>query len=168
MKIIDKTKLTPKERKLLTIEISIAKSLKNKNIIAFHEVIESSLYVYIVMEHLYHGELYTYLKTRKSFNEHEVVSIIFQLIKGVEYIHSMGIIHRDLKPENIMIELNHYRDRVVSIKIIDFGLSCVYIPREIITDSCGTPAYVAPEVIRREPYDYSVDMWSVGIITYLL
>lgn len=101
------------------------------------------------MEQVHGGELYTYLQNN-ILSEHEMVEIMRQLIEGLGYLHECGIIHRDLKPENILIETlsaDQFR-----IKITDFGLSKLSTPSELTFDCCGTPAYVAPEVLLKVGY----------------
>lgn len=89
-------------------------------------------------------------------------------MNAIVYLHSRGVVHRDIKPENILLELDRSGQNVVLIKLIDFGLSHVLKPGGTLKDACGTPAYVAPEVLKRIGYTEAVDMWSLGIICYLL
>lgn len=97
-----------------------------------------------------------------------MVEIMRQLITGIGYLHKCGVIHRDLKPENILIEIapNLDNKRQLSIKITDFGLSKLATPSELTFDCCGTPAYVAPEVLLKVGYKCQVDMWACGVIMY--
>jgi serine/threonine protein kinase len=83
-------------------------------------------------------------------------------------LHQCGIVHRDLKPENILIEKDIETEEIIKIKITDFGLSKIVVPNEIMMESCGTPAYVAPEVLLKKGYRKEVDMWSAGVIFYTL
>ena len=94
--------------------------------------------------------------------------IIYQICKALDYLHDFGIVHRDLKPENIMIKTKLPYDSSSSIKIMDFGLSKILGTSETATDGYGTLTYVAPEVLKREPYNKSVDIWSLGVITYYI
>ena len=84
------------------------------------------------------------------------------------FVHSKHISHRDLKPENILIEKDPATEEVSTIKVTDFGLSKIAVPHEIMMESCGTPAYVAPEVLHKKGYCREVDMWSAGVIFYTL
>lgn len=93
-----------------------------------------------------------------------MVEIMRQLIEGIGYLHECGIIHRDLKPENILIE--PYSKNQFRIKITDFGLSKLGTPAELVFDCCGTPAYVAPEVLHKVGYKAKVDLWACGVILY--
>lgn len=95
-----------------------------------------------------------------------MVEIMRQLIEGIGYLHEIGVIHRDLKPENILIET--ISDDEFIIKITDFGLSKLGTPSELTFDCCGTPAYVAPEVLHKIGYKSGVDLWACGIILYTM
>lgn len=93
-----------------------------------------------------------------------MVEIMRQLITGIGYLHECGIVHRDLKPENILIETISANE--FNIKITDFGLSKLCSPYDLIFECCGTPAYVAPEVLIKQGYRCQVDLWACGIILY--
>jgi doublecortin-like kinase 1/2 len=90
------------------------------------------------------------------------------MLEALCYLHSCGIMHRDIKPENVLLQLNQDNQRIVTLKLIDFGLACILRPNEYVTDPCGTPTYVAPEVIRKEPYNSQIDMWSLGVVTFFM
>jgi serine/threonine protein kinase len=83
-------------------------------------------------------------------------------------LHLCGIVHRDLKPENILVDIDPASNRVNQIKLTDFGLSKIVVPGEVMYDSCGTPAYVAPEVLMKDGYSKEVDIWSTGVILYTM
>lgn len=86
----------------------------------------------------------------------------------MQHLQKSGIVHRDLKPENILIEKDPSTEEVTALKVADFGLSKIAVPHEIMMESCGTPAYVAPEVLLKKGYEREVDIWSAGIIFYTL
>lgn len=109
------------------------------------------------------GELFEHIVTKGTYSERDAATIIRQILKAVVYMHSNGIAHRDLKPENLLI----MGDENEIIKVSDFGLSKDF-NMETLRTSCGTPDYVAPEVLLGMPYDNSVDIWSVGVIAYVL
>ena len=112
------------------------------------------------------GDLLSYLKKYNyELSEKQACEIIYKLSLAIRYIHSFGIIHRDLKPENILI--TDYSDKA-DIRLLDFGLSKIIGPNEKCTDPYGTITYVAPELLQKKPYNKSADIWSLGIITYLL
>lgn len=118
--------------------------------------------LYFVMPFIEGGELYKILKNEKKFKEEVVVFYAIQLILAIDYLHNKSIIHRDLKLENIMIDLEGY------IKIIDYGLAKKLDETEEdeATTYCGTPEYLAPEMVSRSGHDKSVDWWAIGVLMY--
>jgi len=122
------------------------------------------------MELVTGGELFYKIVEKGNYSEREAAAIVKQMIQGVEYLHGEGICHRDLKPENLLCSgEDEPAYRPFRVVIADFGLSKVFNSGEALETSCGTPDYVAPEVITAEgQYDKSVDMWSCGVITYVL
>ncbi|CAD8204271.1 unnamed protein product [Paramecium pentaurelia] len=135
-------------------EILIWSMLQHKNVARFYEVYESTNTIYIVMEKLN--------KLRNDYDHEEIKLIMKDILEGVNYIHSKNIIHRDLKIDNILIDDDN------SIKIIDFGLACQFINIESKNISCGTPGYIAPEVLMNKPFDYKSDIFSIGVVMYQL
>ena len=131
------------------------------------ETYETQNYMYIIMEKVSGGELFEQIKTYE-LEEKEVAITMYQLIKGIKYLQECGVCHRDLKPENILIEKDQNNEEINCIKITDFGLSKIAAPNQVMHESCGTPAYVAPEVLHKKGYKKQVDMWSAGIIFYTL
>lgn len=165
IKVIDKCKISGHEKELLRSEIAILRLLRHPHVISLREVLDSQKSIHIVMEYVKGGELYNLLQQKRRLPELHVNRIIFQLLTTVAYLHKCGIIHRDLKPENILLT-----DRTMdaNIKITDFGLSCICGMDELVTQPCGTLAYVAPEVLTLKGYNHKVDVWSVGVIMFLL
>jgi calcium/calmodulin-dependent protein kinase I len=118
------------------------------------------------MEHLAGGDLFNYLERRDfTISEERAKVLCHQLSTALYYLHSFGIAHRDLKPENIIMVND---DDDCDLKIVDFGLSKIIGPNESSLDPFGTLSYVAPEVLLQKPYGKEVDLWSLGIITYLM
>jgi len=115
------------------------------------------------------GELYDKIVDDGEYTEDEAREIVFQILSAVEYLHQNQIAHRDLKPENILCGSEKAAPgfRREKIKVADFGLSKMF-DREMLLSQCGSPTYVAPEVLLAIPYDKSVDMWAVGVITYVM
>jgi len=161
-KIIEKSE-AGEELSLLQREIDIMSKLKHKNIIQLIEVFDEGDHLYLILELVTGGELFDQIVSRGSYSERDAASIVKQILEAVHYMHSNGIAHRDLKPENLLCAGPNNE----IIKVTDFGLSKDFGEAALQT-SCGTPDYVAPEVLRGNPYDNSVDIWSIGVITYIL
>eukprot|EP01022_Parablepharisma_sp_SALTPOND_P004493 TRINITY_DN1203_c0_g1_i10.p1 TRINITY_DN1203_c0_g1~~TRINITY_DN1203_c0_g1_i10.p1 ORF type:complete len:446 (+),score=48.92 TRINITY_DN1203_c0_g1_i10:1202-2539(+) len=168
MKCIEKAKLDPMERRLLQNEISIIKDLRHKNVSRCIDVYENQTHVKILMELVTGGELYEFVKKKVRLTEFEVAYIMLLVLQGLEYLHQRGIVHRDLKPENILLELDETKQHIVTLKLADFGLSLVLEPGNKVFAPCGTPVYVAPEIIRREGCDHQADLWNLGVTAFLL
>jgi len=168
VKIINKKKMKEKEIELVQREIDIMKLSKHPNIITFIDHFENSEYIFIVMEYLRYGTLQEYIKKTKNISEEICSNIIFQIAIALKYLHDFGIIHRDIKPDNIMISTNYNKEKDFKIKITDFGLSKILSPLETTTEGYGTLIFVAPEILTRSPYNRSIDIWSLGIVTYFL
>lgn len=114
------------------------------------------------MEHCKGQELFDYVTSKQKLSETETVSIVTEILKTLNYLHKFNLVHRDLKPENII-----YNKETQKIKLIDFGLSSYFSEECKLNSKVGTPYYVAPEVLKGE-YSKECDMWSVGVITYIL
>lgn len=146
-------------------EISVMKMVKHPNIVELHEVMASKSKIYFAMEFVRGGELFS--KVAKGRLKEDVARTYFQqLISAIDFCHSRGIYHRDLKPENILL------DEFGNLKVTDFGLSAFteHLKQDgLLHTTCGTPAYVAPEVIGKKGYDGAkADLWSCGVILYVL
>lgn len=115
------------------------------------------------MEFVGGGELYDCIVGRSRFSELECFDVVYPILKGIRYLHMLGIVHRDIKPENILCG-----NTASDIKICDFGLSKFVLPSERMKIPCGTLAYLAPEIISETGYGKGADMWSLGIVVYLL
>jgi len=167
IKIIDKEKLKPTEKQSILSETSVMKVLDHPSTIKLIETIEIQNKLYIVMELVKDGDLFDYILSKDFLEEYEASYIMKQLLNSINYIHSMGIIHRDLKPENIMISLNA-NHAISQIKLIDFGFATFVCSTKVIKDACGTPNYLAPEVLKEAGYDKKVDVFSLGVIMYFM
>eukprot|EP01097_Dermamoeba_algensis_P003510 TRINITY_DN2427_c0_g1_i1.p1 TRINITY_DN2427_c0_g1~~TRINITY_DN2427_c0_g1_i1.p1 ORF type:complete len:349 (-),score=51.06 TRINITY_DN2427_c0_g1_i1:213-1259(-) len=143
-------------------EISILRSVDHPNILKLYEVYEDDESYYLVLEHLTGKPVYDRIMERSAYTEKDVSNFIKQLLQAVAYLHSRGIAHRDLKPQNLLSS----GDPEV-IKVVDFGFSKNFAEDKMVT-SVGSPSYVAPEVLSADSFDMSVDMWSVGVILYVL
>ena len=165
VKMIEKKNLNDSEREMLRSEIAILKLLNHPNVVEMKEVFEDKNYVYVVMELVEGGELFDSIRKKRVFSEYMAYHIIKQLLETVKYLHDVGIVHRDIKPENIL--LSDTSD-LPTIKLADFGLSKLMGPEERLNVPCGTLAYVAPEVLSGNPYGKAVDLWSIGVVCYLM
>jgi Ca2+-binding EF-hand superfamily protein/predicted Ser/Thr protein kinase len=163
VKIIDKATIEPEEKSLLRTEIAVLKLVNHPNIIRLEGLYESKNYLYIVMEMLKGGELFERIVGRPRFSELEAAKLMKPLLESVAYLHDLGIVHRDLKPENILCG-----EELDDLKIADFGLSKMILPKEKMDAACGTLSYVAPEVLTMQGYGKEADLWSVGVILFLI
>jgi len=164
VKIIEKS-LIKEDIKLLKREIEIMKQVEHKNILKLEEIFEDDARVYIVMELVNGSELFDRIVEKGFYSERNAMNVVSQILSAVAYLHEKGIAHRDLKPENLLCAGT---DENEVVKIADFGLSKIQKDEDMLSTSCGTPGYVAPEVLLCESYNLSVDMWGIGIITYIL
>eukprot|EP01120_Amphizonella_sp_Union-15-10_P007057 TRINITY_DN2347_c0_g2_i1.p1 TRINITY_DN2347_c0_g2~~TRINITY_DN2347_c0_g2_i1.p1 ORF type:complete len:293 (+),score=59.80 TRINITY_DN2347_c0_g2_i1:66-944(+) len=166
VKIIEKSMIKDDIR-LLKQQIDLMKRLEHSNIVKLYEIYESEEKVYIVMELVNGGELFDRIVDKGYYSEKNAIIIVKQILSAVDYLHHQGIVHRDLKPENLLCS-GQGEDEIV--KIVDFSLSKVISEDDQLMISNGhcSPGYVAPEVLMRKTYDKSVDMWGIGIITYIL
>jgi len=148
---------------LLEQELNIMLSVDHPNIVKFYEAFLDHKYVHLVMELCRGGELFQELVAVERFSEHKAKRIIKQTLQAISHLHELNIAHRDLKPENIMLDLNKS-----DIKLIDFGMSKLCTDKNLLMNTkLGTPYYVSPEVLDGK-YDKRCDLWSVGVITFII
>lgn len=163
LKIIDKSLVgnssAPKN------EVDILKRVSHTNIITLKDIFDSRTHLFLVMELVRGGELFDEIVHRGAFSEKDAADLLRQVIQAVDYLHSLGIVHRDLKPENLLFATP---DEGSLVKIADFGLSKIVGEQALLKTACGTPGYVAPEVLQCAGYDKAVDMWACGVILYIL
>jgi len=167
IKIMNKKKMDSSDIELMRTEIEILKICQHPNIIRLYDIFENIDYIYIIMEYCPGGDLFSYLEKRKfKIPEERAVVIMNKMCDAVFYFQSyFGVIHRDLKPENVLMTSDGEDG---DIRILDFGLSKITTPNEKCTEPYGTLTYCAPEIILDEPYNKEVDMWSLGVMTYLM
>eukprot|EP00727_Mastigamoeba_balamuthi_P007897 m51a1_g3728 putative protein serine threonine kinase (355) ;mRNA; f:22933-24693 len=168
IKFVDKkgVSCSPEDLQCLRREIDIMMKLSHPNVLRLIDVYETPGEVIMVMEIVTGGELFYKIVDRGSFSEADAVSIVKQLVQGVAYMHDQKIAHRDLKPENLLCAGD---DKNIVIKIADFGLSKAFTAGDPLKTACGTPDYAAPEVLSSSgSYSDAVDLWAVGVITYVL
>ncbi|XP_076653403.1 phosphorylase kinase gamma isoform X2 [Halictus rubicundus] len=137
-------------------------------IIELHDVFESSTFIFLIFEICKNGELFDYLTSVVTLSEKKTRYIMRQVFEGVQHIHNQEIVHRDLKPENILLDDN------LNVKITDFGFARLLKGTDKLYDLCGTPGYLAPEVLKcnmfenADGYGYEVDVWACGVIMFTL
>ncbi|KAF7114737.1 hypothetical protein RHSIM_RhsimUnG0079800 [Rhododendron simsii] len=164
IKIIDK-QMVIKRNLMYQVkrEIRTMKLLNHPNIVKIHEVIGTKTKIYMVMDYVSGGQLSDKMLYVKRFDEREARKHFQLLIDAVDYCHSRGVYHRDLKPENLLLDRNE------NLKVSDFGLSVLRKPGDLLSTACGSPSYVAPELITNKGYEgAAVDIWSCGVILFEL
>ncbi|NXN50859.1 DCLK2 kinase, partial [Rynchops niger] len=163
LKIIDKAKCCGKEH-LIENEVSILRQVKHPNIIMLIEEMDTPTELYLVMELVKGGDLFDAITSSTKYTERDGSAMVYNLASALKYLHSLNIVHRDIKPENLLV--CEYPDGTKSLKLGDFGLATV-VEGPLYT-VCGTPTYVAPEIIAETGYGLKVDIWAAGVITYIL
>jgi tRNA A-37 threonylcarbamoyl transferase component Bud32 len=166
IKSFKKQHCTEKNMERIINERDIMKELNNKNIIKILDYFEDENYIFIVMEYINGGNLYSFIKKRMKLKEKMAKFIFKQIISAINYIHKHNIVHKDIKLENILLDINH------GIKICDFGIAKkVYSPDQLFYGISGTPLYMAPEIFYKSNFGYQgfpVDVWASGIALYIM
>ena len=166
IKILKKSKIVEKDDVIrIKREFDMLSKFNHPNVILVAEIFESEYSFYTVMEFCEEGELFNYIVKKSHLCEEESAFFFYQLINGLEYIHSLGIVHRDLKPENLLLTKDHI------LKIIDFGLSNYFKENQeqLLSTLCGSPCYASPEMVAGKNYNgFKVDIWSCGIVLYAM
>ncbi|KAK6294398.1 hypothetical protein J4Q44_G00352280 [Coregonus suidteri] len=173
IKKVNKEKAGSSGVKLLEREVSILKRVNHAHIIHLEEVFETQKRMYLVTELCEGGELKELLQKNTRFTEEETRHIISSLAEAIVYLHKKDIVHRDLKLENILVKSYHHGidNDMINIKVTDFGLSVKkggVGSENMLKATCGTPIYMAPEVINAHEYSQQCDVWSIGVIMYML
>lgn len=165
VKIISKENLNIQDKTNLKNEISILKLVSHPNIIHMEGFFETKDKIYLVIEYIEDGDLYNNIVGKKTFDDFELQKIATVLASCLAYLHELGIVHRDIKPENILIKKQSEK-----IILTDFGLAQIVLPNTKLFDSYGTLDYVAPEIIDIKEFGYGIetDIWSLGIVLYLV
>ena len=156
--------LDDEDEMALQLEVEILSHLDHPNVVKLFEIYDEGDVLYLVMELMEGGELFDRIVEKESYSEMEAAETIKPIIDSIRYCHENGIIHRDLKPENLLYMTTEQNS---IIKISDFGLAR-FVQNELATTACGTPGYVAPEIVGGKGYGKEVDYWSIGIILYIM
>ncbi|CAI8021372.1 Calcium/calmodulin-dependent protein kinase type II [Geodia barretti] len=164
-KIFNTRRLTARDLQKLEREARICRMLKHPNIVQLHHVFQESHTRYMIFDLITGGELFDDIVAREFYSEKDASHCIQQVLESVEYCHSHGIIHRDLKPENLLLAS---KAKGASVKLADFGLAVEALDCKHYYGFAGTPGYLSPEVLRKDPYTYGVDVWACGVILYIL
>jgi len=164
VKIVKRMDLPLEDEEALIEEVTILRGISHPNIIKLFDFFEEKHFYYLVTELMQGGELFDRIVKKTFYNEKEARDLVKILLSAVKYCHDNDIVHRDLKPENLLLSS---AEDDASIKIADFGFARL-LRGNTLTTQCGTPGYVAPEILNGVPYGKSVDMWSCGVITYIL
>nr|CDS18199.1 calcium:calmodulin dependent protein kinase type [Echinococcus granulosus] len=165
-KIISTKRLATRDMQKLEREARICRRLKHPNIVRLHDSIQDENHHYLVFDLVTGGELFEDIVAREYYSEADASNCMKQILESVNYCHQNNIVHRDLKPENLLLAS---KTRGAAVKLADFGLAI-----EVQGDQfawfgfAGTPGYLSPEVLRKEPYGKPVDIWACGVILYIL
>mmetsp|Transcript_25924 Transcript_25924/g.29658 ORF Transcript_25924/g.29658 Transcript_25924/m.29658 type:complete len:322 (+) Transcript_25924:32-997(+) len=165
IKIISKNKLTPQDEEGLKDEIKALQLLKHQYIMRLFDVFDEGQEYFLVTEKLAGGELFDRIVEKTQYTEKEARDVGKVLFEALQYCHSQKVAHRDLKPENLLLLS---KDNDSEVKLGDFGFAKVCPDGHRLKTPCGTPSYVAPEILKGRTYNTQVDMWSIGVIMYIL
>ncbi|XP_035023173.1 calcium/calmodulin-dependent protein kinase type II delta 2 chain isoform X2 [Hippoglossus stenolepis] len=165
-KIINTKKLSARDHQKLEREARICRLLKHTNIVRLHDSISEEGFHYLVFDLVTGGELFEDIVAREYYSEADASQCIQQILESVHHCHVNGIVHRDLKPENLLLAS---KLKGAAVKLADFGLAIeVQGDQQAWFGFAGTPGYLSPEVLRKDPYGKAVDMWACGVILYIL
>ncbi|XP_049846435.1 serine/threonine-protein kinase GL21140 isoform X1 [Schistocerca gregaria] len=163
LKVIDKSKCAGREH-IIDNEVAVLHKLYHPNIIHLVTEFFTDSFLYLIMEYVEGGDLFDCITAQRKFSEKEASFLLKDLASALHYIHSMNIVHRDIKPENLLVATNPRGEKV--LKLGDFGLAC-HVSGPLYT-VCGTPTYVAPEILEEKGYGLQIDVWAAGVILYIL
>ena len=164
-KIVDKKSLSAQDEEALRSEVEILSKLTSPHVVKCVDFFEEETTFYVVLEYLAGGELFDRIVKKTVYNEAEARELVRTLLSAIKACHDERVVHRDLKPENLLLK-SKVDDK--DMKVADFGFAVVAENDHCLTTQCGTPGYVAPEILQGTLYGRPVDMWSIGVITYIL
>lgn len=166
VKILDTRKMTSRDTQKVEREARICRALKHPNIVRLHSSVMEEGFYYLVFDLVTGGELFEEIVAREYYSEADASHCIQQVLHSIQHCHEHNIVHRDLKPENLLLSS---KEKTAHCKLADFGLAI-----EVDNDKlgwfgfAGTPGYLSPEVLKKEPYNKAVDLWACGVILYIL
>ena len=164
VKIVKRQGLSQEDEESLRSEVEILLKLRHPNIVQAFDFFEEVPQFYVILEYIDGGELFDRIVKKTFYNEKEARDLVFIVLTAIKYLHDKNIVHRDLKPENLLLTS---KSDDANIKIADFGFA-TKVDGLSLTAQLGTPGYIAPEILTKKPYGKPVDMWSFGVILYIL
>ena len=162
---MDKKGLSSQDEQALRSEVEILRSINCPHVVKCVDFFEEENTFYVVLEYLAGGELFDRIVKKTVYNEAEARDLVRTLLIAIKACHDQRVVHRDLKPENLLLKS---KTEDINVKVADFGFAVVAENDHCLSTQCGTPGYVAPEILQGILYGRPVDMWSVGVITYIL
>lgn len=166
IKILSKRKMNEEDIAGMQNEISILTQIDHPNVVKLVDTYEDKSHYCLIMELMQGGELFEVIMQREKLEEADVHNLMVPIFDAVIHCHSQGIVHRDIKPENLLLSDKNLEDALV--KIADFGLARSVSIDDLATTTAGTPGYVAPEVILKQPYDQRCDYWSLAVTLFVM
>lgn len=165
IKCVLRKDLPPADDAAIYDEVAILASLRHPHIVPIIDFFDEADCYFIIMELMGGGDLFDRIGKKKSYSEADARDLVIKMLKAVSYCHQRNIAHCDMKPKNLLLMSE---DNDSFIKLADFGFAARVHEAKSLTKQCGTPFFVAPEILTRKPYDQQSDMWSVGCIVFLL
>lgn len=166
VKILDTRKMTSRDIQKVEREARICRALKHPNIVRLHSSVLEEGFYYLVFDLVTGGELFEEIVAREYYSEADASHCIEQVLQSIQHCHQLNIVHRDLKPENLLLSS---KEKTAICKLADFGLAIEVDNNKLgWFGFAGTPGYLSPEVLKKEPYNKAVDLWACGVILYIL
>lgn len=165
VKLMKKAGMSAEEMQALHLEVDVLKQLKHKNIVQMLDSFDEPEYYSIVLEYVDGGELFDRVVQKTFYNEKEARDAVLEGLSALNYMHGLGIVHRDIKPENLLLTS---KDDDADLKLCDFGFAVKAATDDALSEQCGTPGYMAPEILMGVNYGKGVDIWSFGVVMYIL
>ncbi|GMF25230.1 unnamed protein product [Phytophthora fragariaefolia] len=168
IKCIKRAQLSADDLAALVAEVKILREMQHPHIVKLYDVFQEDAYFFLVTEYMAGGELFERIVKKNFYSEREARDLVKVLLETIAFCHDADVVHRDLKPENLLLSS---RDDDADIKLADFGFAkkaAIQNGDAGLSTACGTPGYVAPEILMAKPYGKEVDIWSIGVITYIL